>query len=138
MALQDHIHLGLYTSWPAAHNDSRYYAAMPGYDDRQLVAVVAERGLTGRLLIHRTVDGSGNPLRFKDFGLLLTATAAEKTRLEALSGQTCYFIPNDHTVGTAHGMAGGWKVLMTIRSSQQITPDQSYWRIQIECKDDTL
>ena len=129
-SIQDHIHLD--TSTPPT---TEYYVKWPeGWDYTPQLEVIYERGLTGKLLVHRLVDDSGDPIQFDEDILTLTITLAEMITLRALAGKAMYYVPNLHDDASLSSYIE--TCYFDIRPGMAlIDPMGSYWSIQIQIHD---
>jgi hypothetical protein len=70
-----------------------YDVMAEGLEDVYAGAVVSERGITGKLHVHRLMDGA-SPEVFKDYNYVLIMTRAQLATLVGDVGKTVYFMPN--------------------------------------------
>lgn len=90
VSIHDHIHLD--TADPPV---ASYKAEHGSLDITPVVAVVSERALTGKLHVHRLLDGA-EPVQFRSDTLQIRATLAEMLILRALAGKRVYYAPHYH------------------------------------------
>jgi len=70
-----------------------YHVHAEGLSDNDYGAIVAERGLTGLLHVHRATSG-GLVMQFRDYIYTLVLTLAEYQAVTGLVGHICYFMPH--------------------------------------------
>jgi len=70
-----------------------YDVAADGLEDVYAPAVVTERGITGKLHVHRLMDGV-SPEKFQDYNYGLILTRAQLATLVGDVGKTVYFMPH--------------------------------------------
>ena len=80
--------------------DNEYKVLFEGAEDIFGPAVSVERSITGKLHVHRLMDGS-NPVVFDDHHFTLKLTRAELVTLTADVGRTMYFMPHYRDEGAA-------------------------------------
>lgn len=79
-----------------------YGVMAEGLEDVCAPAVATDRGITGKLHVHRLMDGA-DPEVFRDYHYVLILTRAELAQLVGDVGRTVYFMPHyrDEGVGFA-------------------------------------
>ena len=90
--------------------DNEYKVLFEGAEDIHGSAVATERGITGKLHVHRLMSGS-NPVVLQDHHYMLKMTRAEMELLIGDLGRTVYFMPNYRDEG-AGWAAYRFKVLL--------------------------
>ena len=132
LAIQDHIYLDT-TNPPTA---TYPVVAEGGLDWTPLVSVVTERSLTGKLHIHRLVDGSDNPVSFRSDRLRLIATLAQMLTLRGMSGKTVRYVPNYHDPDDLATYTHECVLVIPEGSISNIDPMCTYWFINVQLVDD--
>jgi len=131
LEIQDHIYLD--TSNPPT---ATYPVAAEGLDWTPLVSVVTERSLTGKLHIHRLVDGSDDPVSFRSDRLRLIATLAQMLVLRGMSGKTVYYVPNYHDPDNLANYTHESVLIIPEGSIANIDPMCTYWFMNVRLVDD--
>jgi len=142
VSIQDHIHLG------ADNPPTATFKAEHGtLDVTPSVAVVTERGLTGKLHTHRLLDGA-DPVQFRADRLMIRATLAEMLVLRALAGKTIYYAPHYHDDDEdGAGSLKAWpnsdyvlRIVLMLRPGAitNRNPAADLWFVNIEMVDDNV
>lgn len=147
-SVQSHIHLFDNSTTPTITNDEYdttiYSVTMPGIDEKPVVALSRKRGLTGKLLTTRLLDGSGKVRKFRDITFTLTCSVDEKDRLMSLAGVLCYYVPTLHEENVSDikhetgGTQQGYPVVLSIDRVQHLDPYQQYWIVGLSLMEDSL
>lgn len=112
---------------------SEWSVTLEGHREHTYVAVASERGITGKLHIHRTLD-AGNVIQFKDYPYTLICTHAEYRALRLLLGKVVYFMPiyrDDADVATYRFVV----LLQAVAEEAPYDANQDYWRVVIRLVD---
>lgn len=131
LAIQDHIYLD--TSNPPTDT---YPVAAEGLDWTPMVAVTTERSLTGKLHIHRLVDGGGDPVSFRSDRLRLITTLAQMLTLRGASGKTVYYVPNYHDPDNLAAYTHESILVIPEGAITNIDPMCTYWFVSVRLVDD--
>ena len=142
MAPSIRSHINLDTNDPPT---ATYAAAQDTWDSAPAVAVVSERGLTGKLHTHRLLSGV-NPVVFCADKMMLTLTLAEMLVVRALGGKTVYFASNYHDddedgAGSLKAWSAGsvyvkqGVLMLGPGSIMNLDPMGSWWSLRLELAD---
>lgn len=114
-----------------------YAVAHGSWDHTPQVMVATERSVTGKLHIHRVVDGGGDPYLLEEDKFTLIATLAQMVTLRALVGQTVYYVPNYHDPLALAGYITTAVFMIPAGGMTNIDPHSSYWRIKCQFMDES-
>lgn len=112
-----------------------YDVSAEGLEDIYAPAVVTERGLTGKLHVHRLMDGA-DPDVFKDYRYVLFLTRAQLAALVGDVGRTLYFMPHyrdDADVATYRFIV----FFESVTSIRNIDPFLQYYQATIYLRDNS-
>lgn len=114
---------------------NEYGVMADGLVDIHAPAVVSERSITGKLHVHRLMDGS-TPELFKDYNYILILTRTELANLIADAGRTVYFMPNyrDDTDTATYRSKVLFESLTNVRN---IDPFLDYYQATIYLRDNS-
>ena len=93
MAVSVHDNILLDTDLTGIIPTNAYDVSAEGLEDVYAPAVVTERGVTGKLHVHRLMDGV-DPDVFRDYSYVLILTRAQLATLVGDVGRTLYFMPH--------------------------------------------
>lgn len=106
---------------------------LEGHRERNYAAVQSERGITGKLHVHRVLE-TGVVKQFRDYPYTLICTHAEYRALRLLLGKVVYFMPHyrdDADVAT-------YRFVVLFQSMIEDTPfdaNLDYWKVAIHLVD---
>lgn len=106
---------------------NEYNVLFEGYEDVYAAAVITERGLTGRLLVHRQMEG-GVPVKWEDHQYRILLTRAQKDTLIAHLGMIMYFMAlyrDEDPAGCA-----AYRDVVLLKAMVGVThidPNQQWW-----------
>ena len=140
MAVEMHDHIHLDTDNPPA---DEYKVAHGTLDHTPNVPVELERALTGKLHVHRLVDGDGDPVQFQSDKLRMKLTYAEMVAVTGMAGKMVYYAFNYHDDDEESGALDVWpdssyvvRSLLLVRQVTNLDPRAAYWYVTIELVDD--
>jgi hypothetical protein len=130
LGIQSHIHLD--TDDPPT---AEYPVAMGTLDFTADVLLSMERGVTGKLHVHRVVDGGGDPYQFVADACTLLLTQAQMATVKALAGKAVYYVPNRHDDDDVGSYATACILVIPTGGITNIDPMGDWWRVQIQVAD---
>ena len=107
------------------------------WDHTPVVPVVSERSVTGKLHIHRVVDGGGDPYLFEQDTCTIRVSLTEMLTLRALSGNAVYYIPNYHDPDDLPSSVITGYLIIKDGGIVNIDPCGTYWNVSFEILDDS-
>lgn len=135
MPIQDHCHISSTLQVAGEKAPDKSYKAIrrrPSY----LIPLMPNRGLTGRLFIHRLVDVGGDPIVFTDFEYMLKVTPTELTALEAELGRSVYFCDHDHPDdGEDHTSVVRTMLFSELQHVKDYDPKLTYFDVMVKLID---
>ncbi len=112
------------TSWSVVHESHREY---------NYAAVTSERGITGKLHVHRVLE-TGVVKQWRDYPYTLMCTHSEYRALRLLLGKVLYFMPHyrdDADVATYRFVV----LFQSMIEEAPYDPHLDYWRVGIRLID---
>lgn len=106
---------------------------LEGHREYTYAAVQSERGITGKLHVHRT-KSAGSVVQFRDYPYTLILTHAEYRALRLLVGKVVYFMPHYRDEGDVASYL--YTVLFERMGEEVPLPaNLAYWRVGIHLVD---
>ena len=135
---QNHIHLQPTADGPWGSPEyvptNTYSVLAEGYAREPSVFVSVERGLTGKLHVHRLAD-----TQIEDIGHVLVVTHAELTTILGDLGETVDFVDNYHDDdGENSSSYVQQKVFTEVRGIKLVDPYMQYYYVRIILQDDSV
>jgi len=113
-----------------------YAVRTEGLEDVYSPVVATDRSITGKLHVHRLMDGT-DPEVFRDYRYTLILTRDELTRLVEDLGRTVYFMPHWRDEGAGFA-AYRFKVLFErLTNVRNVDPMTDYWSATIYLRDNS-
>lgn len=106
---------------------------LEGHRERTYAAVQSERGITGKLHVHRVLE-TGIVKQWRDYPYTLLCTHAEYRALRLLIGKVVYFMPHYRDDGDV----ANYRFVVLFQSMMEEIPlpaDLAYWRVSIHLID---
>lgn len=110
------------------------------FDHSQQVAVAYERGITGKLHVHRLESSTGVPVKFDADKGTLFCTLVEMNTIRGLAGQQVYYVEpyhDDDDMGTWPTSAYIVRGILMVNPGAvtNLDPMCSLWSVQVEIAD---
>jgi hypothetical protein len=128
-AMQDHIHLD--TDNPPT---ATYPALHETLDGTPMVAMVTERSLTGKLQVHRLLDGA-DPVQFVNDRMRLRLSLAEMLVVKGLAGKDVYYIPHYHDEAAPAAYVVQAVLVLRPGAITNLDPSAAHWFATVEILD---
>lgn len=113
---------------------NQYRVRTDGLDDQYGPIIMTERSLTGRLLVHRLMDGT-DPEVYQSWQYELILTRAEKDQILLDLGRVLYFMPHVRDEATTNERFT--VVFKGATDVQNFDPMLDYWKMTIELEEAT-
>jgi hypothetical protein len=114
-----------------------YNVLADSWDHTPNVMMANERSVTGKLHVHRIVDGSGDPYQFEEDKVTIMATLAEMAVLRALIGKTVYYVCPYHDPDNLANYVVTTVLVINPGGVANVDPMCTYWRVTCEFLDDS-
>lgn len=111
-----------------------YSVLVEGFQDVEQPLAETERSLTGKLLVHRLMDGS-TPKTTEDHHYKLHMTNAEKEQLEADVGKNVYFMPHRRDEGAGYASYRTVIFFERMENKEPLDNLQEYWNAEVFLRD---
>jgi len=135
MAEQVYTTVRLDTDLTSSIPTNQYNVVRDNYRPMYEPLAETERSLTGKLHVHKIMDGA-NPMILKDHRYTLYVTNAELDQLKADLGKNCYFMPHrrDETNWTSYRQIVFFQGLSEI---EVLDPTLAYFLVNIVLQDNS-
>ena len=114
-----------------------YDVVADSWDHTPSVMMAHERSVTGKLHVHRIVDGSGDPYQFEEDKVTILASLSDMSTLRALVGKTVYYVCPYHDPDNLDDYVITTTLVISSGGIVNVDPMCTYWRVNCEFLDDS-